>query len=842
MSREDARAAALRKLGNATRVRETVYEDHSIPVLDPLWRDLRYAVRQLRRTPAFTGAALLSLALGIGANTAIFQLLNALSLRSLPVAAPSELVEVRPIGEGQVGRQTGRNRQMSKPQWEQVQRRQQAFSSMLAFGDTRFNLSPRGEVRYVEGLWVSGSYFETLGVRPIAGRLFTPADDRTGCGFDAAVVSHAFWQRELGGRADAIGQVLDIGSHRVPIIGVTPPGFFGLEVGRSFDVALPLCAAGFESGQHWWLAVIGRLAPGWTREQAQSHVQGLMPAIQRETLAPTHPPAYAERYLSMSAELREARAGLSPLRRSFQQPLWVLLAIAALVLVIAAMNLANLMLARANARAQEFAIRLAIGGSRRRILQQVLTESLLLAALGAAAALVVAWFSSESIVALLSTSTDRIFLDLTVDWRVFGFTAASAAIAATVFGLAPALGAVKSRTLHTGQRGTTATRESLTLRRGLVALQVAVTLVLLFSALLFLRSFRNLSTADTGLRADDLLIANLFFQEADYPPARRRPAYRDIEDRLRALPGVTGVASASSPPLSGAFWDTDITIEGREAGRANVNQVSAGYLTVVGTPLVAGRDFDERDTASSPRVAIVTETFAARYLDGRPLGRTITMGQDDLLTVIGVVKDQKYHSVREAFSPLMFLADSQERNPGPTRRLAIRAVTPPGHLVAAVNATLSEIDPGISVRFATLRRMLDESLLRDRLMARLSAIFGIVALALAAVGLYGVVAYTVATRRSEIGVRMALGAGRGRILGMMMADTGAMLAVGLAAGAAAALAGAGLFGNLLYGIAPSDVTTLSLAGSVLAVAGLLAAALPARRAASIDPVEVLRES
>ena len=503
MSREDARAAALRKLGNATRVRETVYEDHSIPVLDPLWRDLRYAVRQLRRTPAFTGAALLSLALGIGANTAIFQLLNALSLRSLPVAAPSELVEVRPTGEGHVGRQTGRNRQMSKPQWEQVQRRQQAFSSMLAFGDTRFNLSPRGEVRYVEGLWVSGSYFETLGVRPIAGRLFTPADDRTGCGFDAAVVSHAFWQRELGGRADAIGHVLDIGSRRVPIIGVTPSGFFGLEVGRSFDVALPLCAAGFESGQHWWLAVIGRLAPGWTREQAQSHVQGLMPAIQRETLAPTHPPAYTERYLSMSAELREARAGLSPLRRSFQQPLWVLLAIAALVLVIAAMNLANLMLARANARAQEFAIRLAIGGSRRRILQQVLTESLLLAALGAAAALVVAWFSSESIVALLSTSTDRIFLDLTVDWRVFGFTAASAAIAATVFGLAPALGAVKSRTLHTGQRGTTATHESLTLRRGLVALQVAVTLVLLFSALLFLRSFRNLSTADTGLRADD---------------------------------------------------------------------------------------------------------------------------------------------------------------------------------------------------------------------------------------------------------------------------------------------------------------------------------------------------
>ena len=851
MTYQDARDAALRKLGNATKVRETVYEANSIPIFDHIWRDVRLACRQLKRAPAFTSAAIISLALGVGANTAIFQLVNALSLRPLPVGQPSELVEVRLTGEGRAGRQTGRNRQLSYAQWSELQRRQSAFSTMLAFADTRFNLSPRGEIRYVEGLFVSGTYFDTLGIRPIVGRLFTAADDPPaappGCGYRHAVISHAFWQREFGGRPDIITAQLTIGASTVPIIGVTPPDFFGLEVGRRFDVALPLCSSGYGAQQHWWLAAIGRLKPGWTADQAEAHLQTLLPAIQKAAISPTHPPDYVEKFLTMRADVVDARTGVSPLRRQFMEPLGALLAIAALVLLIATVNLANLMLARGTARQQEFAVRLAIGGSRRRVLQQVFTESLLLSGLGAAAAVLVAWLSTEALVGLISTPIDPIVLDLTIDWRVLGFTAAIAVAAAMLFGLAPAMRIIHSTSVSTTTRGVTGGREGFALRRALVVVQVAVTLVLLCGALLFLRSFTNLTQTETGVDKAGLVIANLFFPEADYPPVRRAVVYPAVEEQLRALPGVTRLANAFTVPLGGNFWDTDIRIDGEVRGSTNLNQVSADYFDVMGTRLLAGRVFDQRDTPSSQPVAVVSETFAAKYLGSNPLGRVVTMtepsgGEDRHLTVIGIVQDQKYYTLREAFSPLMFRASSQEREPGLTQRLALRTARRPAEIIPAIKGVLENIDPSISVRFATMTDQIDASIMQERLLARMSGFFGVVALTLAIVGLYGVVAYMAARRRAEIGVRIARAAGRRHILWMMILDVTRMIVIGLAIGSALTWWLSDGARALLYEIEPRDLTTLALAAGLLAMVGFSAAVVPARHAARIDPVQALRES
>ncbi len=847
VSPDDARTQALRAIGGVEQRKEEMRDARGVSMIEYLIQDVRLAFRQLRKQPAFAVTAILSLALGIGANAAIFQLLNALAFRPLPVRAPHELVEVRLNGGGRMGRHTGRNRQISQPQWVELQRRQEAFSSMLAFGDTRFNLSESGEIRYVEGIWVSGTFFDALGVAPQLGRLIGPGDDRPKCGSPGAVISHALWQREFGGRADILRQAIPFGGQRVPIIGVTPPSFFGIEVGRQFDVAMPICASGFELRRHWWLAAIGRLEPGWSREQAQAHLQGLLSGIQRDTVPEDYRPADIDVYNSMQIELRDARAGVSPLRRSYRQPLWILMAIAALVLLIASVNLANLLLSRAMARQQEFSVRLAIGGSRRRVLQQVLVESLVLATLGSIAALTLAAMVSRSIVSLISTTVDPIYLDLSIDWRMFGFTALAAAMAAVIAGLAPALRAARATALRPGGRGATAPRVGLSGRRALVSLQVAVTLVLLFGALLFLRSFRNIATQDLGVQTDGIVIANTFFPPSSFPQEKRAPAYADLEERLRALPGVTALAEAFTTPIGGSFSDRNIKVDGVAKGASYLNAISAGYFAALGTPLVAGRDFDSRDTAGATTVAIVNDVFAAKFLgDGDVVGRRIATVNgadqpDTVYEIVGVVKSQKYIDIREPFSPILYPASSQEPLEL-TRRYLVRATASPSQTIAMIGATLHAVDPKITVRYAPLSRQVADALAQERLMARLAAVFGMIALSLAVVGLYGLVSYSVATRRAEIGVRVALGATRSAILALILGDVGRMMIAGVAAGSALALLSSRGVGSLLFGLEPTDLTTLAIAGGALLLTGLVAALLPARRAAGIDPLTALREN
>ena len=854
MNPDAARTAALRAIGGVEQRKEECRDVRGISPIENLLRDVRLAIRQLRKQPGFTLTAVASLALGIGANTAIFQLLNALSLRTLPVRAPHELVEMRLTGDGRAGRHTGRNRQISLPQYEELVTRQQAFSSLLAFGDTRFNLSRTGEVQYVDGLWVSGNFFETLGVMPAVGRLISPADDVTGCGRGVAVISYALWQSRFGGRADIVGQTLPGPGTAVPIIGVTSPEFFGVEVGRQFGVALPNCAAGNTRRDHWWLAAIGRLKPGWTAAQAQAHLQGILPDVQRAAM-PDYRSDWQAEYEKMIVQVVDASAGVSPLRRSYARPLWILMAVAGLVLLIASVNLANLLLARATARRQEFAIRLAIGGTRGRVLQQVLTESLLLAALGSMAALGVAFAVSQSIPPLISTVVDRIHLDLSMDWRVFGFTTAAGLATALVFGLAPAMRLAGTPVVSGGRNA--AGNDGAGLRRWLVAAQIAVTLVLLFGGLLFLRTFRNLSTQDLGFGERGVVIANIFFLDASQPPAKRPDAYRDLDSRLRAMPGVISIAEAYTTPLGGSFSDTDIEIDHKFVGNAYVNRVSPGYFATIGTRILSGRDFDARDTRGSTAVAIVTQSFSDGFLKGAGVGAHFKIPDDrdgaspqhasshpgTDYEVIGVIADTKYMDIREAQPKILFTPSAQIPDPPSLiRRYVVRAGVPAAQTVAAISSTVAAFDPTATIRYAMLDTQVEEAMLQERLMARLSAIFGGVALLLAIVGLYGVVSYSVASRRAEIGVRVALGASRPRILSMILADVGRIMAIGVIAGGVLALAAGRGIGSLLFGLNPDDVATLVMAAGLLLVAGFLSAAWPARRAAGIDPVSALRES
>jgi predicted permease len=548
----------------------------------------------------------------------------------------------------------------------------------------------------------------------------------------------------------------------------------------------------------------------------------------------------------MIVDVVDASAGVSPLRQSYARPLWILMAVAGLVLLIASVNLANLLLARATARRQEFAVRLAIGGTRGRVLQQVLTESLLLAALGSIAALGVAVAVSRSIPPLISTVVDRIHLDLSMDWRVFGFTTAAALVTALVFGLAPALRL--AGTPIVGRERSAAGNDGAGLRRLLVSAQIAVTLVLLFGGLLFLRTFRNLATQDIGVHERGVIVANVFFLDSTFPPEKRVAAFADLDARLRALPGTIALTDTYTTPLGGSFSDTDIEIDHRFVGNANVNIVGRGYFETLGTPMLAGRDFDQRDVPESGRVAIVTKSFADAYLKGSALGKHFTI-PDDIqrdggtdYEVVGMIADQKYLDIRETHPKILFKASSQEKEPRSIRRYVLRSSGGVAPSIAGITATIASFDPTATMRYALLDTQVTEAMLQERLMARLSTIFGGVALLLAIVGLYGVVSYTVASRRAEIGVRVALGASRPRILTMILGDVGRIMAIGVIVGSVLALAASRGIGSLLFGLEADDMATLGIAAGVLLVAGFLSAAWPARRAAGVDPVSALRES
>ena len=862
MAPRQAHEAAVRKFGNATLVREEIYWMNTVRPIDNLWQDLRYATRLLLRDKGFAAAAVVSLALGIGANTAIFQLLDAVRLRTLPVERPGELVEVRfKPGTSRSGSFNGRRPMLTYPLFDEVRRRQNVFSGMFAWNSTPLNTAAGGEVRRIEGLWASGEMWSVLGLSPAVGRFYTPEEDRPGCGSPGAVLSHAYWQREFGGAPSVLQQTVRLEGVTFDIIGVAPPDFFGLDVGRRFDVALPLCGDRLTRNgddraanrSSWWLASIGRLAPGRTEQQAADHIASISPDIMAATLPTGYTAENEKQYRENNLTVMAASAGVSGIRTQFGEPLAVLLGATGLVLLIACANLANLLLARASAREREMAVRLAIGAARRRLVVQLLVESVLLAVMGTLLGILVARGLTGVLLAQIAAGFGNVFIDLSWNSTMFLFTAGVSTLACLLFGLVPALKATAlspASTLRAGGRGLTMSRERFGLRRLLVVTQVALSLVLLLGALLFSRTLYNLLSIDTGFD-QQVLVVLLNHQSLAGDPERGRAVREDIRERLASIADVASVAQADFVPLEGSFWNEMAMVE-TPAGPgekfvANFTRVGKGYFETMQVPITRGRDFDQRDSLQAPQVAIVNETFVRKTLGNQdPIGRIIRRDTPpgaaaETWQIVGVSGDAKHTDLREDFEPLVILPVTQNARAEDWARFVVKprgeieAVTP------AIVRQIAQINPLIDIDFAVLSDTIASGLVRERLMATLSGAFGMLAGLLAAVGLYGVMSYTVARRSNEIGIRLAMGARGADVLRMVIKEAGWMVGIGVVIGVALGLGAATAARTLLFGLQPTDPATVLSATALLAAIGLLASYLPARRASKLDPMKTLRQ-
>ena len=581
------------------------------------------------RTPIFASVAILSLALGIGANAAIFQLIDTVRFRSLPVADPQGLAEVHADGVNGFGISADFNSEATYPLWEQIREHQTAFASMFAWGDAQFLVGRAGEARPARGLWVSGDFFRSLGITPERGRLFTADDDRRGCGAGAAVVSDAFWRSHLGGREAAIGSVLTVLDQPFTVVGVTPAGFTGLEVGQSFDIALPLCSAtlwgdSLDRRDLWWLTVMGRLKPDWNLRRADAHLRALSPGLLDTTLPSGYGAELTARYRAFRFGVLPAGRGVSRLRGPYGASLSLLFSLTGLVLLMTCANLATLTLARASAREREIAVRVAIGASRPRVVSQMLIESVLVAIGGAALAVVVALVSGRALVAFLDTSANPVALNLSADWRLISFVGAVAVLTVVLFGLIPALRVSfvdPIVAMRQSSRGLTVDRHRARFQRGLVAGQIAVSLVLVVSALLFVRSFRNLARVNTGFEQDGTIAVTFLDRQAESLSVEQRLAFQQrLTDEIRSVPGVAAAASSTQILLSGASWFHFFRIPGlagNEQQASRFTYVSPGYFETLKIPILSGRDFELVDNRGSRRVALVNESFVRHYLGER---------------------------------------------------------------------------------------------------------------------------------------------------------------------------------------------------------------------------------
>jgi len=830
-------------------------------VISGLVQDFRYTLRQLRKSPGFTAVALITLALGIGANTAIFQLLDAVRLRSLPVTNPRELTLVHLADQpGKRGSQETAYPALNNPLWEYIRDHQTAFSQVLAWSPTNLGITEGDHERLVRALWVSGDFFKALGVRPAVGRLFSSTDDQPGCGASGVVVSYAFWREQLGGDPHLIGRTLTIGRYPVPIVGVTRPGFTGPEIGHSFDVAVPICSQAaywtegnwLNSSTDWWLTVMGRLKPGDSLSRANAGLRSLSPAAFEASLRKDYPTENVRDYLHFELLADSAPGGVSWVRDKYETPLWMLLGLAGVVLLIACANLANLMLARGSARAQELAVRLSLGATQRRLIRQLLCESVPLILLGAASGLVLARVLGKCLVALLSTQGESLFVDLHLDWRVLGFTSMLATVTALLFGLVPALRAsslAPGEAMKAGSARTGGTRENLRLRQALVIAQVALALILVSGAILFARTLGSLLTIDAGFREDSILVAQLDLSKLRLPVTRRVAAKQEILDQLRSVPGAEGAAEVGIIPLSGGSIDNRVWAEGedRQSGLdPNFNWVSGGYFKTLGIPLLAGRDFDEKDTTTSPKVAIVNEEFAQRFGKGaNPVGLRIRREAtphepETVFEIVGKVKNSKYSDLRERFRPIVYLSATQDQSPDPFEQVMIHSSLPLPMLTSKIKQAVAEKSQDIRVDFRVFKTQIQESLLPEKLMAALSGFFGILAGLLTALGLYGVISFHVARQTHEIGIRMALGAGKRQVLGSVLGEAVILTALGIGVGLPITLIVARLIESMLFGVKPDNPASLALAAFALCGSSLAAAYIPACRAAKVDPMVALR--
>ena len=866
MSAEEARYAALRKFGGVDQVKEECRDTWGVRFIETLLQDIRFGLRQLRRSPGFTAVAVLTLALGIGVNTAIFSLIDAIMLRMLPVEKPGELFQVQ-IGNASTGG-SGSDSVFTTPMWEQMRDHQDIFSRTFAWGGKSFYLAEGGTTRTVSGLWVSGGFFRALGLSPAAGRLITDSDDRRGCPA-VAVLSYGFWQDQQGGAKAALGTTLFLDSQPFEVIGVAPPGFFGMGVGGKFDVAAPICATAIFDGKHprltrtdfFWLNVAGRINPKMSREQRTARL-GILAT--RLFVPPNASPEERDALMKITLQIAPAGTGSSDLRGQFSHALQVLMAVAGIVLLIACSNLASLTLARGAARHKEIALRQALGASRTRLIRQLLAECVLLSSAGALLGVLLARWTADLLVRFISTAKNTVFLDLSPDSRILGFVVATVALTSVLMGLLPALRSTRvslSSAMKGSQSSETGRDMGFRGRRRIVGSQVALSLVLLVTAGLLLRSFMKLATLDIGFDRNNVLLVGVDLKTAMVPPDREAATYNEIETRLSSLPGVLSVGRSADTPISGnqsidnsvhTEWTKPSFVYKDFAGWSKdainylvyLNYVSPGYLPALRMPLLAGRNFTSADIGHSHPVAIVNQTFARQFFPGlNPVGREFLVGVPaEPVEVVGLVEDFKYLSLREKARAIALLPLTQAPAVvlGFAETLELRTVIPPSGLITPIRAAVAEVNSAIPLEFHTLAEQVNDSLVQERLLALLSVLFGALALVLAMVGLYGTFSYLVTQRQTEFGVRMALGATSGAILGLVMRDIVVVLAGGLVAGVLISLAATRVLQQMLFGLGPRDATTMLLAAGVLTVVALLAGYLPARRATKVEPMAALR--
>ena len=837
--------------------------------------DVRYALRVLAKNPVFTVVAVLTLALGIGANTAIFSLLDQVLLRLLPVKDPQQLVLLTMRGH-HYGSNWGGNA-ISHPMFREFQSHNRVFSGMFCRFPTRVSVMTGGQAEPADAELVSGTYFSVLGVTAAIGRTFTPEDDRVPDGHPVVMLSYSFWQRRFGGDPAILGKTLTVNKYNLTVVGVAQAGFDGVELGQSAKLFIPVMMQKemllvpnnmLTDRRTRWVNAFGRLKPGVTAKQAKASLQPFMHSMLEDEVqqaAFAHASAYdREQFLKCTIDLLPGSQGRSYLRQGLSTPLWVLMAITGLVLLIACANLANLLLARATNRQKEIAVRLAVGASRWRIVSQLLTETLCLSALGALVGLVFAFWADKALLAIyLPADSEGLGISTAPDSRILLFTLAVTITTALIFGLVPAVKTTKpdvARTLK-DQAGAVVGGGHGRLRNTLVVAQVALSLLLLIGAGLFLRTLNNLSRLGPGFPVGRLIGFSVDPSLAGYNTRRTEVFYRDLMDGLSSIPGVKSVGLASMRILDGGEWDSSMTVEGYYPGKAEdraepyMNQISADYFATLGVPIVAGRDFtpnDDREVKDGPNpddwtptVVMINQEFARRYFRGQnPIGRHLGFGIDPGtktdMEIIGMVKDIKYTSLRDDIPPQAFIPYYGAHFLG-GMIVYLRTTYDPNQLMPLVRAKVRQLDAGVPVSdMRTEETQLSNSLSTERMIASLSTVFGFLATLLAAIGLYGVMAYTVAQRSREIGIRMALGAGRKTVLWLVMREVLALAALGVAVGLPASLALMRVVRSQLYGLTPHDPSTLAMATVALALVACAAGYLPAFRATRLDPMTSLR--
>jgi predicted permease len=826
--------------------------------------DIRYAFRTFRKSPVFVAVAVLSLALGIGANTAIFTLIDQVLLRLLPVKDPQQLVLLWGRGP-HYGSNNGRNK-ISYPMYEDFRDKNQVFSGMFCRNGMDFSLNFEGKTERIAGEVVSGTYFPVLGVGAALGRVFDPSDDQTPGGEPYAVLSYRYWISRFAGDPRVIGKKLILNGYPFTVVGVSQAGFDGTDPTEAPQIRIPVMMKlqvdqlGFydlKSRRGRWVNAYGRLKPGIGMVQAKAGLQPLMHQmlemeVQEKDFSQAAPET-KQSFLRMWLDLLPASNGRSNLRDQFSNSLLVLMAIVGLVLLIACANVANLLIARATARQKEIAVRLALGASRGQIISQLLIESLMLSLAGGVAGLLLAIWIDNALVGFLPAGTNTLTISATPDWRILSFTLAISLLTGLIFGLIPALQATRPDLAPTlkDQVGAITSTASVGLRKSLVVAQVTLSLLLLIGAGLFIRSLKNLKSLDPGFTTRNLLTFAIDPPLNGYQPERSRAIYRQIYESLNALPGVESASFAIMPVMEGYEWDSSVTVDSYKAKPTegldpHMNFVSPGYFKAMDVPILQGRDFRPSDEGkSAPKVCMINDKFAKQYFpEGRALGHRIGMGSDPGtktdIEIVGVFRDMRYEGMRDEV-PIEMIRPYEQLDFTLGMSVYIRTARDPEQMFSAARRAVQQVDATLPVvDMKTLEKQVDNSLVTERLVATLSSAFGVLATLLASIGLYGVMAYTVARRTREIGIRMALGAATGNVVWLVMKEVLILVGVGVALGLGASWGLTRYVQKELYGIQPNDLMTITLATIGIACVALAAGYVPARRATRVDPIRALR--